>query len=73
MTRSDLQAHFRTLPRAESYSTVMVTHDMHEALSMAQYLVVLQSGRVLRAGARDEVLAEPGHDYVRRLLADLNA
>ena len=50
------------LPRllaAFDATTVLVTHNRHEALRLAQYLVVLVDGRVLAAGDKHDIIMNP--------------
>lgn len=70
ITRSDLYAHFTDLQQLEAVSTVLVTHDMREAVKLSSYLVILASGQVTQAGPTEEVLQAPANDYVARLLAE---
>jgi peptide/nickel transport system ATP-binding protein len=39
--------------------------------SIAQDVIVLQSGRVVETGSVEEVLSRPKHPYTQQLLADL--
>ncbi|MBW2526331.1 MAG: ABC transporter ATP-binding protein [Deltaproteobacteria bacterium] len=52
--------------------TVFVTHDLEEAYLMGRELAVLEGGRVLQAGPRDEVLFRPRDRLVARLTAMRN-
>ena len=47
---------------------VMVTHDLFEACSLADTLVVYGGAGVTQVGARAELLADPGTPEIRRLL-----
>jgi osmoprotectant transport system ATP-binding protein len=46
----------------------MVTHDMTEALLLADRIAVMNQGRLLTVGTPGELLANPGDDYVGKLL-----
>ncbi len=70
ITRSAIHDEFRSLQAAEATSTVLVTHDMREAVKLAAHLVILKDGRVLQAAATETVLGAPVDDYVARLLED---
>lgn len=62
-TRGTLQGWLREETRREGLTSVLVTHDIDEALRLSDEIVLLESGRVLRRwdvdpGSRDEQRAE---------------
>ena len=61
------------LRQEEGTSILLVTHDLGVAADRAQRLVVLKDGRIVEQGASADVLAVPGDDYTRQLLADAPA
>ena len=69
ITRMDLYRQFEQLRDHERVTTVLVTHDMREALRLADHLVVMGAGGVVQAGAPDDVRAAPATAFVRALLA----
>lgn len=69
ITRKTIHEEFIRLQRAESRSIILVTHDMAEAVKLAQHLVILKDGEVVQQGDIDEVRALPGDEYVSRLFA----
>lgn len=68
VTRDDLQQQFVILPRSLGLTAVIVTHDMSEALLLADSIAVLHHSELLRIGTGRELLANPGHEYVRLML-----
>ena len=68
ITRVGIYERFEEVRRQEGVSTLLVTHDVREAVRLAEQLVVLRGGRVLRSGATRRVVDEPRDPYVRRLL-----
>ena len=76
ITRGDIYRQFEQLRDhgdgqgpGEKVTTVLVTHDMREALRLADYLVVMGEGVIVQTGAPEEVAAAPADDFVRSLLA----
>ncbi len=70
ITRMGIYRTFEQVKTREPVSTLLVTHDMREAVRLAGYLVILQNGRVLQAGATDDVVASPADEYVRSLVTE---
>ncbi|GAA4430042.1 ATP-binding cassette domain-containing protein [Bremerella cremea] len=68
VTRDTLQVEFQRIQRQLGLTAVIVTHDMAEALLLADVIAVMNMGEVLRIGTPRELLQDPGDDYVARLL-----
>ncbi|GLK51621.1 ATP-binding cassette domain-containing protein [Maricaulis virginensis] len=68
ITRDTLQQEFRSLQAELGFSAVMVTHDMAEALIMADRIAVMADGEIVQHGTPSELLANPASDYVSGLL-----
>ena len=68
LTRDALGADYRALHDRLGLTTLMVTHDMAEAVLLAERIVVLGEGRILADGAPAEVLATTSDPRVRDLL-----
>jgi len=68
VTRDALQFEFKELQKSLGLTVVMVTHDMTEALLMADRIAVMHAGQVLQLGTPQELLAHPDHPHVAALL-----
>jgi osmoprotectant transport system ATP-binding protein len=68
LTRDRLQQSFQGLRRSLGLTAVLVTHDMAEALVLADRVGVMRQGRLVRIGTPREISAAPGDDEVARLL-----
>jgi ABC-type Fe3+/spermidine/putrescine transport system ATPase subunit/ABC-type sulfate transport system permease component len=71
--RDNLRRELRVLQREAAISTVIVTHDPEEAALLADELLVLEQGRVLQEGSREEVFSSPASPRVAALLGIANA
>jgi osmoprotectant transport system ATP-binding protein len=68
VTRDALGADYRALHERLGLTTVMVTHDMAEAVLLADRVVVLSGGRILADGAPGDLLTKTQRPEVRALL-----
>ncbi len=68
ITREALQAELRDLQSRLNKTIVFVTHDMDEALGLADRLVVMKAGRIVQQGSPLELLRHPVDDFVASML-----
>ncbi len=68
ITRADLQTAFGAMQRDLRLTCVLVTHDLHEALTLADRVAVLRNGSVEQVAAPAELRRDPATPYVRDLL-----
>lgn len=69
LTRDELQKECRRIHGKLGLTTVMVTHDMTEALLLADRIAVMRDGAICREGTPHELLTDPGDDYVAALMS----
>lgn len=69
LTRQALGDDVRRLHEALSLTTVMVTHDVAEALLLADRMVVLEQGRIIADAAPRDLMAGCGDPRVEALMA----
>lgn len=67
IVRASLQDELLRIVRELSTTVLFVTHDVDEALRVADDIVVLRDGRVAQHGTPVELLASPTNDYVRNI------
>ena len=69
VTRERLQQSFLRIREQLALTVVFVTHDMTEALTLADRIAVLRRGRLLQIGTPRDLLTRPADDYVDRLMS----
>lgn len=68
LTRDRLQLSFRELQRRLGLTMVFVTHDMTEALSLADRVAVMHRGQLVQIGTPQDLLSAPASQYVELLM-----
>lgn len=68
ITRDQIQDELRTLQHKLGLTIVLVTHDMTEALLLADRIVVMKEGQIVGQGTPGELLSRADHPYVRTLM-----
>jgi osmoprotectant transport system ATP-binding protein len=67
LTRSQLQAQIKELKRASRATFLLVTHDLLEAIELADQMAVLHEGRLQQVGTPNEILEQPATQYILEL------
>jgi putative spermidine/putrescine transport system ATP-binding protein len=62
--RQDVRVEIRELQRKLGLTTVMVTHDQEEALTMADRLVVMSEGKIRQIGSQQDLYERPAEKFV---------
>ncbi len=65
VTRGTLQQEIARIHQISGRTIVLVTHDIDEALALADKLVLMDGGRVIQQGTPVELLTQPKNDFVR--------
>ena len=68
ITRADLQTSFLALRAELGLTLLLVTHDLHEALLLADRIAVMREGRIEQIAPAATLRDAPATDYVRELL-----
>jgi osmoprotectant transport system ATP-binding protein len=68
VTRDTLQTEYRSLHDRLGLTTLMVTHDMNEALLLADRIAVMAAGRVVQFGTPDALINAPASELVSDML-----
>lgn len=72
LIRTDMQDLLNEL-QAELHKTVVfITHDLDEALKLADHLVILKDGFVVQQGEPQHILLNPADTYIGDFVSDIN-
>jgi molybdate transport system ATP-binding protein len=70
--RSRLRSEVRRVQQETDTPILLVTHDIGEAYQLADHLIIIESGRVIQAGARDDVFRRPQSESAALLMGMTN-
>ena len=70
ITRSSLQEDMKTLQKKLKKTIIFVTHDMDEALYLADRIVFMDEGKIVQMAEPDEMLAKPANNLVKSFLGE---
>ena len=70
--REDLRAEIKDLQSRLRITTIMVTHDQHEAMEVADRIVVMNRGRIEQTGRPAELYERPANRFVAGFIGRMN-
>lgn len=70
--RSHLRGEMKDLQRRLGVTTIMVTHDQEEALTMADRIVVMNNGFIEQVGTPEEIYRHPASPFVADFVGSMN-
>jgi iron(III) transport system ATP-binding protein len=70
--RTRLRHEVKELQRRLGVTTIMVTHDQEEALTMADRIVVMEQGRIEQVGTPEQIYGEPATAFVADFVGTMN-
>jgi len=71
--RAQVLALFAQLQKRHGFACLFISHDLAVVEQIADRLIVMQEGRIVEQGDRDDVFDQPRHDYTRELLSAIPA
>ncbi|BDA84392.1 polyamine-transporting ATPase [Aureimonas sp. SA4125] len=70
--RQEMQVELLRIQRESGLTTIFVTHDQEEALTLSDRLAILDRGRIVQIGAPSEVYENPKTRFAAEFLGDTN-
>lgn len=70
--REKIGRELREIQQKSGITTIMVTHDRNEALSLSDYIVVIKDGTVQQAGTPAEIYDHPATPFVATFAGGMN-
>ncbi len=70
--RQEMQVELKRIQRDVGITTIFVTHDQEEALTLSDRIAIFNAGRIVQAGAPAEVYARPINRFAAGFLGEAN-
>ncbi|MDG1234785.1 MAG: betaine/proline/choline family ABC transporter ATP-binding protein [Amylibacter sp.] len=72
LIRTDMQNLLLELQGELQKTIIFITHDLDEALKLADHLVILKDGAVVQQGEPQSILMNPSDPYIEDFVSDIN-
>ena len=72
LIKRDMQDELVRLQERKSRTIVFITHDLNEALRIADRIVIMRNGEVIQVGTGEEILDNPKNYYIQRFVQDVD-
>ncbi len=72
LIRTDMQDLLLELQKELHKTIIFITHDLDEALKLADHLVILKDGYVVQQGEPQHILLNPSDPYIEDFVSDIN-
>jgi spermidine/putrescine ABC transporter ATP-binding subunit len=70
--RASMQVEVKDIQRKLGLTTIFVTHDQSEALSLSDRLAVMSEGQIRQVGTPEDIYANPTDRFVASFIGDVN-
>ena len=72
MLRDKMRTEIKTLQKKLGITTIFVTHDQTEALTMSDRIAVFDQGRCIQVGTPETIYAKPANSFVAGFIGETN-
>lgn len=70
--RQELQVELKEILRQAGITSIVVTHDQEEAMSLADFIFVMNQGQIIQRGTPEEIYAQPRSKFVAEFVGRSN-
>ena len=71
LIRRDMQNELLKLQQSLQKTIIFITHDFLEAIKLGDRIAIMKDGAIVQVGTSQEIVANPGNDYVREFTQDV--
>lgn len=69
ITREILQSEVKKIQKEMNITVLFITHDMHEAMKLADRIIFMDQGQILQQAPPREILLHPANDKIARFIS----
>ncbi len=70
--RHQMRSEIKTIQSELGMTTIYVTHDQGEAMSMSDVVAVMNKGRIIQVGRPAEIYEDPADEFVAKFVGEVN-
>lgn len=70
--RAGMRDQLKSILKESGKPSVIVTHDIDDAMSLADHMIILKDGKILQTGSPTEIFNHPVDEYTARLFGKIN-
>jgi spermidine/putrescine ABC transporter ATP-binding subunit len=70
--RQEMQVELKDIQRSSGVTTIFVTHDQEEALTLSDRVAIINEGRIAQIGSPQEIYERPATVFTAQFLGDAN-
>ena len=70
--RKSLREQLRTIQKELTLTTLFVTHDQEEALTLSDRILLMDQGTIVQSGTAEELYTEPKNTFVTKFIGNYN-
>lgn len=68
ITKTEIHRELLRIQQKTPRTIVLVTHDMREAVKLADMILILEHGELVQAGTKEDILSNPATPFVEDLI-----
>ena len=68
LIRREMQNEIRALQKKLGKTVIFITHDLDEAIRLADRVLIMKDGEIAQLGTMEEILSHPANDYVAKFV-----
>lgn len=66
--KESIKARIKSIAREYKLTTIIVTHDPEEALTLSDKILIINQGHIAQFGTPQEIIQQPSNDFVKEFI-----